>query len=99
MGRAFEYRKERKFKRVGATWLAYLLIGKRNHHCSKSGWSRSRHEPPPTGADSTSQKENMPKDNIERAIKRATEKDVTDYRKYTRIWPIRHRVSDRDGHR
>lgn len=80
MGRAFEFRKARKFKRWGHMSRTFTKIGKEITIAVKAGG------PDPTGNSrlrallATARSENMPKDTIERAIKKATDKDASDYK-------------------
>ena len=80
MGRAFEYRKARKLKRWGHMARVFTKIGKEIEIAVKAGG------PDPSGNTrlrilmQNAKAENMPKENVERAIKRATEKDAADYK-------------------
>ena len=80
MGRAFEFRKARKFKRWGNMSRTFTRLGKEITIAAKAGG------PDPSGNArlrlliQTARSENMPKDNVERAIKRAFEKDTSDYK-------------------
>ena len=80
MGRAFEFRKARKLKRWGNMSRTFTKLGKEIEISVKSGG------PDPSGNArlrlliQTARSENMPKDNIERAIKRAVSKDSSDYK-------------------
>ena len=65
MGRAFEFRKERKFKEITIA--------------AKAGGPDPDSNPRLRTLIQTAKSENMPKDNIERAIKRAVEKDQGNY--------------------
>ncbi len=80
MGRAFEFRKARKMKRWAAMSKAFTRIGKDIVMAVKEGGpdpdSNSRLRAVIQNAKSV----NMPKDNIERAIKRASDKSQGDYR-------------------
>ncbi len=80
MGRAFEFRKARKMKRWAAMSKAFTRIGKDIVMAVKEGGpdpdSNSRLRAVIQNAKSV----NMPKDNIERAIKRATDKNQGDYK-------------------
>lgn len=80
MGRAFEFRKERKFKRWGNMSRVFTRIGKEITMAAKSGGPDPDNNPRLRALISTARSENMPKDNIERAIKRAVEKDMSDYK-------------------
>jgi YebC/PmpR family DNA-binding regulatory protein len=80
MGRAFEFRKARKFKRWGQMAKTFTKIGKDITIAVKSGG------PDPTSNSrlraimQNARAVNMPKVNIENAIKRATSKDQEDYK-------------------
>jgi YebC/PmpR family DNA-binding regulatory protein len=80
MGRAFEFRKARKMKRWSAMSKAFTRIGKDIVMTVKEGGpdpdSNSRLRAVIQNAKSV----NMPKDNIERAIKRASDKNQGDYK-------------------
>lgn len=80
MGRAFEFRKARKMKRWSAMSKAFTRIGKDIVIAVKEGGpdpdSNSRLRAVIQNAKSV----NMPKDNIERAIKRASDKSQGDFK-------------------
>lgn len=80
MGRAFEFRKGRKLKRWSAMSKAFTRIGKDIVMAVKAGGpdpdSNSRLRAIIQNAKSV----NMPKDNVLRAIKRASDKDTSDYK-------------------
>ncbi len=80
MGRAFEFRKERKFKRWGNMARVFTRIGKEITIAAKQGGSDPNGNPRLRTLIQTAKSENMPKENIERAIKKATEKDQGDYK-------------------
>lgn len=80
MGRAFEFRKERKFKRWGHMARTFTKIGKEITIAVKQGGADVVGNPRLRALIQTARSENMPKDNIERAIKRASEKDQADYK-------------------
>lgn len=80
MGRAFEFRKERKFKRWGHMARVFTKIGKEITIAVKQGGPDVTGNPRLRALLQTARSENMPKDNIERAIKRASDKDQSDYR-------------------
>ena len=80
MGRAFEYRKERKMKRWGNMSRVFTRIGKELTIAAKSGGPDPENNPRLRAIIQTARAENMPKDNIERAIKRAVEKDQSEYK-------------------
>jgi len=83
MGRAFEYRKARKLKRWGNMSRTFTKIGKEITMCVKQSG------PDPDGNArlrtllANARAANMPKDTIERAIKKATDKDASDYKEIT----------------
>ena len=80
MGRAFEFRKARKMKRWSAMSKAFTRIGKDIVMAVKEGG------PDPDGnarlraVIQNAKAVNMPKDNVERAIKRASDKNQGDYK-------------------
>lgn len=80
MGRAFEFRKERKFKRWGNMSRVFTRIGKEITIAAKAGGPDPDNNPRLRALISTARSENMPKDNVERAIKRAVEKELNDYK-------------------
>jgi len=80
MGRAFEYRKARKLKRWGNMARVFTKLGKEITIAAKSGGPDPETNPRLRVLMQTAKKENMPKDNVERAIKKATSKDFTDYK-------------------
>lgn len=80
MGRAFEYRKARKLKRWGNMSRTFTKIGKEITIAAREGGPDPDTNPRLRLLIQTSKKENMPKDNVARAIKRATEKDFSDYK-------------------
>jgi YebC/PmpR family DNA-binding regulatory protein len=79
MGRAFEFRKARKLKRWGNMSRIFTKLGKEITIAAKNGGD-SNTNPHLRALIQTAKSENMPKENIERAIKRATEKDQSDYK-------------------
>ena len=80
MGRAFEFRKERKFKRWGNMARVFTRLGKEITIAAKQGGTDPSGNPRLRTLIQTAKSENMPKDNIDRAIKRAVEKDTADYK-------------------
>jgi YebC/PmpR family DNA-binding regulatory protein len=80
MGRAFEFRKERKFKRWGNMSRTFTRLGKEITIAAKSGGPDPDNNPKLRAIISTARSENMPKENIERAIKRAVEKEHSEYK-------------------
>ncbi len=80
MGRAFEFRKERKFKRWGNMARVFTRLGKEITIAAKAGGTDPNGNPRLRTLIQTAKSENMPKENIDRAIKRAIEKDAGDYK-------------------
>ncbi|MDR3297388.1 MAG: YebC/PmpR family DNA-binding transcriptional regulator [Prevotellaceae bacterium] len=79
MGRAFEYRKARKLKRWGNMSRTFTRLGKEITIAAKGGTDPDNN-PRLRALIQNARVENMPKDNIDRAIKRAVEKDQSDYK-------------------
>lgn len=79
MGRAFEYRKERKFKRWAAMSKAFTRIGKEIMIAVKAGGPNPESNSRLRIAIQNAKGVNMPKANIENAIKKASSKDYEDY--------------------
>ena len=80
MGRAFEYRKARKMKRWGHMARVFTKIGKEIEMAVKASGSDPSSNTRLRILIQNAKAENMPKENIERAIKRATDKDAADYK-------------------
>lgn len=80
MGRAFEYRKARKLKRWGNMARTFTRLGKEIEMAVKAGGADPTANPRLRLLIQTARNENMPKDNVDRAIKRATSKDTADYK-------------------
>lgn len=80
MGRAFEYRKARKMKRWGQMAKTFTRIGKDIVMAVKEGGSDPDTNSRLRAIIQNAKAANMPKDNVERAIKRATDKDQGDYK-------------------
>ncbi|MDR1371468.1 MAG: YebC/PmpR family DNA-binding transcriptional regulator [Dysgonamonadaceae bacterium] len=80
MGRAFEYRKATKLKRWGNMARVFTKLGKQITIAVKEGGPDPDTNPRLRVLVQQSKKENMPKDNVERAIKKATSKDSADYK-------------------
>jgi YebC/PmpR family DNA-binding regulatory protein len=78
MGRAFEYRKASKLKRWGAMSKLFPKLGKVITMAAKDGGGDPDMNPKLRTAILNAKSENMPKDNIDAAIKRATAKDLKD---------------------
>jgi YebC/PmpR family DNA-binding regulatory protein len=80
MGRAFEYRKARKLKRWGNMARVFTRIGREITMATKAGGPDPENNPRLRLAMQNARSENMPKENVERAIKKATDKDTKDYK-------------------
>ena len=80
MGRAFEYRKARKMKRWGNMSRTFTKIGKEITIAVKAGGPDPDGNPRLRALMQNAKAANMPKDNVERAIKKATDKDAGDYK-------------------
>jgi YebC/PmpR family DNA-binding regulatory protein len=80
MGRAFEYRKARKLKRWGNMAKIFTKLGREITIAAKDGGPDPEANPRLRMLIQNAKAANMPKDNVERAIKRATEKDHSDYK-------------------
>ena len=80
MGRAFEYRKARKLKRWGNMARVFTKLGKEITIAAKAGGGDPDTNPRLRALMATAKKENMPKENVERAIKKALSKEYTDYK-------------------
>lgn len=78
MGRAFEYRKAAKMKRWGTMSKLFPKLGKIITIAAKAGVPDPDMNPRLRTAILTAKAQNMPKHNIEAAIKRATGKDAAD---------------------
>jgi YebC/PmpR family DNA-binding regulatory protein len=80
MGRAFEYRKAAKMKRWSTMAKAFTRIGKQIAIAVKEGGPDPETNSKLRAVLQNAKAANMPKDNVERAIKRATSKDQEDYK-------------------
>lgn len=80
MGRAFEYRKARKMKRWGNMSRTFTRIGKEITIAAKAGGPDPSTNPRLRALLQNAKAANMPKDTVERAIKKATDKDAGDYK-------------------
>jgi YebC/PmpR family DNA-binding regulatory protein len=80
MGRAFEFRKTRKLKRWAAMSKAFTRIGKDIVMAVKEGGPDPDHNSRLRAVIQNAKAVNMPKDNIERAIKRASDKSQGDFK-------------------
>ncbi|MBR2202820.1 MAG: YebC/PmpR family DNA-binding transcriptional regulator [Prevotella sp.] len=83
MGRAFEYRKATKMKRWGHMAKTFTRLGKQIAIAVKAGGPDPDTNPTLRSIIATCKRENMPKDNIERAIKNAMGKDQSEYKEVT----------------
>lgn len=83
MGRAFEYRKATKLKRWGHMAKTFTRLGKQIAIAVKAGGPDPDTNPTLRSIIATCKRENMPKDNIERAIKNAQGKDQSEYKEVT----------------
>jgi len=79
MGRAFEYRKARKMKRWASMAKAFTRIGKDIAIAVKTSGPDPDTNPRLRAAIQNAKAANMPKENVERAIKKASSKDQEDY--------------------
>lgn len=80
MGRAFEFRKARKMKRWSAMSKAFTRIGKDIVMAVKEGGPDPASNSKLRAVIQNAKSVNMPKDNIERAIKRASDKSQGDFK-------------------
>jgi YebC/PmpR family DNA-binding regulatory protein len=80
MGRAFEFRKARKMKRWGNMARVFTKLGKDIEISVKNGGPDPDMNPKLRLLIQTARSENIPKENVDRAIKRAISKDSTDYK-------------------
>lgn len=80
MGRAFEYRKATKLKRWGNMARVFTKLGKQITIAVKEGGPDPDTNPRLRVLEQQAKKENMPKENVERAIKKAISKDEADYK-------------------
>ncbi|MDM1442831.1 YebC/PmpR family DNA-binding transcriptional regulator [Myroides odoratimimus] len=80
MGRAFEFRKGRKLKRWSAMAKTFTRVGKDIVMAVKEGGPNPEANARLRAVIQNAKAANMPKDNVERAIKRATDKDTENYK-------------------
>ena len=80
MGRAFEYRKARKLTRWGNTARTFTKLGKEISIAVKASGPDPDANPRLRVLMQNAKAANMPKENVERAIKKATSKDEGDYK-------------------
>ena len=78
MGRAFEYRKARKLKRWGNMAKTFMKLGKEIIIAVKAGGPDPHSNAKLRALMQNAKAENMPKENVERAIKKATSKEQAD---------------------
>lgn len=82
MGRAFEFRKERKFKRWAKMAIQFTRLGKEIAMAVKDAGPHPETNSRLRTAIQNAKAVNMPKDRIEAAIKRASEKDSNAYEEH-----------------
>lgn len=80
MGRAFEFRKARKMKRWSAMAKTFTRIGKDIVMAVKEGGASPETNSKLRAVIQNAKAANMPKENIERAIKRASDKSTGDFK-------------------
>jgi YebC/PmpR family DNA-binding regulatory protein len=80
MGRAFEFRKARKMKRWGQMAKTFTKIGKEISIAVKNGGPDPQANLRLRALIQNARAANMPKENIERAIKKASAKDEAEYK-------------------
>lgn len=83
MGRAFEYRKATKLKRWGHMARTFTKIGKQIAIAVKAGGPEPENNPHLRAIMQNAKRENMPLENVKRAIKNAMGKDQSDYKEVT----------------
>ncbi|OSY88322.1 transcriptional regulator [Tenacibaculum holothuriorum] len=80
MGRAFEFRKARKMKRWSAMAKTFTRIGKDIVMAVKEGGPNPETNSRLRVVIQNAKAANMPKDNVQRAIKKASDKDTANYK-------------------
>ena len=80
MGRAFEFRKARKMKRWSAMAKTFTQIGKDIVMAVKEGGADPVNNSRLRAVIQNAKAANMPKDNVERAIKKASDKNTENYK-------------------
>ena len=80
MGRAFEFRKARKFKRWATMAKTFTKIGREISMAVKAGGPNPETNARLRAAIQNAKAANMPKDNVTRAIKKASDKDTAGYK-------------------
>ena len=88
MGRAFEFRKARKMKRWSAMSKAFTRIGKDIVMAVKEGGPNPDSNSRLRAVIQNAKAVNMPKDNVERAIKKASDKNTENYIDRYHCWRI-----------
>ncbi len=83
MGRAFEFRKARKFKRWGKMAKVFSRLGKDILIAVKDGGPDPDTNSKLRAVIQNCRAANMPKENVERAIKKASDKDTSDLKVVT----------------
>lgn len=83
MGRAFEFRKARKMKRWSAMAKTFTRIGRDIVIAVKAGGPDPETNARLRAVIQNAKAANMPKDNVERAIKKASDKNTEDYKEMT----------------
>ncbi len=79
MGRAFEFRKERKFKRWAGMAKTFTRIGREIALAVKTGGPNPEYNSRLRGAIQNAKTANMPKANVESAIKKASGKEAENF--------------------
>ncbi|TCK82757.1 YebC/PmpR family DNA-binding transcriptional regulator [Albibacterium bauzanense] len=82
MGRAFEFRKERKFKRWSKMAIQFTRLGKEIAMAVKESGPHPETNSRLRTVIQNAKAVNMPKDRIEAAIKRASDKDASTYEEH-----------------
>ncbi|MBN2668605.1 MAG: YebC/PmpR family DNA-binding transcriptional regulator [Bacteroidales bacterium] len=80
MGRAFEFRKARKMKRWSQMAKTFTKIGKDIVIAVKEGGADPENNSKLRAVIQNAKDANMPKENVERAIKKASDKDTSTYK-------------------
>lgn len=80
MGRAFEFRKERKFKRWGQMAKTFTKYAREIAMAVKAGGADPQYNARLRTILQNAKHDNVPKENIERAIKKASSKDQEEYK-------------------
>jgi YebC/PmpR family DNA-binding regulatory protein len=83
MGRAFEFRKERKMKRWAGMAKTFTRIGREIALAVKAGGDNPDYNPRLRVAVQNAKAANMPKTNVENAIKKASSKDAENFQEVT----------------